>query len=143
MITNPDELLEKEHESILHNLDSLINNYHFMTRDQIFVSASTLTGEISEHIEHQEPHRTSRIDRSSYLKYLLDQHDQNRERIAEVIEVLQMEPVDQPDFYQDICYLLRLFEAHSQLAGDWSEALAKTSRMEADKPARRELLPES
>lgn len=97
---NPFDLLEREEQAIVDQIDLLIKNYATWSMDEVFANVKAAIDLIRKHIHQKENLVLARVQSKSGLEDIVKRFYQLRTEIDETIDNLVMIHVDEPGFEQ-------------------------------------------
>lgn len=97
---NPFDLLEREEQAIIDQIDLLIANYATWSMDEVFANVKAAIDLIRNHIHRKENLVLGRVQSKEGLEDIVKRFYQLRTEIDETIDNLVMIHVDEPGFEQ-------------------------------------------
>lgn len=115
---NPFDLLEREEQAIIDQIDLLINNYATWGMDEVFANVKAAIDLIRKHIHQKENLVLARVQSKSGIEGIVKRFYDLRTEIDETIDNLVMIHVDEPGFEQLLEKLATQFKEVVRLSQD-------------------------
>lgn len=97
---NPFDLLEREEQAIINQVDLLISNYATWSMDEVFANVKAAIDLIRNHIHRKENLVLGKVQSNKGLEDIVKRFYELRTEIDETIDNLVMIHVDEPGFEQ-------------------------------------------
>jgi|GEM_PF-1106728 hypothetical protein len=107
---NPFDLLEREEQAIIHQIDLLLENYATWSMDEVFANVKAVIDLIRNHIHQKENLVLSRVQSKEGVEDIAKRFYELRTEIDETIDNLVMIHVDEPGFEQLLEKLAQQFK---------------------------------